>query len=185
MARLHYVKKAQKDYPEHNIKAGQEYWWIKFKVGRGGILRRFTTRPRPSQLTNSEFLGGVLSAMETFEDNVNAADEFSELESARDECVSELEQIKDDTDSKFNNMPEGLQQGDTGQLLEGRVSSLDDLISSLQDVDIPNLERTDDKDEDDEDSEEEAEESDDSDDDYDSQLQTTKDELLGLSYEGE
>jgi hypothetical protein len=67
--------------------------------------------------------------------------DFDDLASRRDDIVSDLESVKDETDEKFNNMPDGLQQGDTGQLLEERVNALDEVISTLQDVDCePDLE---------------------------------------------
>jgi hypothetical protein len=37
-------------------------------------------------------------------------------------------------------MPEGLQQGETGQTLEERVSNCDDWINELQALDVPDRE---------------------------------------------
>ncbi len=53
MARAHFVKKARKDNPAAGIKAGDSYYWWKFR--RGG-KHYSKTAPRPSQLTQSEYL---------------------------------------------------------------------------------------------------------------------------------
>ena len=59
--------------------------------------------------------------------------DFYDLE----DIIAELEQLRDETQEKFDSMPESLQQGDSGQLLEERVSELDDLISTLQAIEDP------------------------------------------------
>lgn len=59
MARAHFVKKARKDNPA--VKAGESYYWWKF---RRGPKRYSKERPRPSQLTQSEFYGQVYGLQE-------------------------------------------------------------------------------------------------------------------------
>jgi hypothetical protein len=59
-----------------------------------------------------------------------------ELESSRSDAVSEVTNLRDETQSKLDNMPEGLQQGDTGQLLQERIEALDEVISNLEGVDV-------------------------------------------------
>lgn len=59
------------------------------------------------------------------------------LAGERDDIVSEVESLKDETQGNFDNMPEGLQQGDSGQLLEQRVSTLEEFQSELEGLDIP------------------------------------------------
>jgi len=46
--------------------------------------------------------------------------------------------IRDDTQGKYDNMPEPLQQGDTGQLLKNRVSEIEQMISDLEGIDTEN-----------------------------------------------
>jgi hypothetical protein len=59
-----------------------------------------------------------------------------DFESAISEIVGDLENLRDETQEKHDNMPEQLQQGDTGQLLEERVQSIEGMISNLESVTI-------------------------------------------------
>jgi len=45
---------------------------------------------------------------ENFEDELNKADCMSNLEGARQNYIDELNSLRDETDDKYNNMPEGL-----------------------------------------------------------------------------
>ena len=140
MARV-YERKARKDYPDAGIKKGDKYFFWELKTGpASGVTRRSLTRPKPSQLTTSEFKGALYSARESFEAALGSASTFEDLESAREEYKTEMETLRDEQDEKFNNMPEGLQQGDTGQLLESRRDGLEDLISELEGAEIPDSE---------------------------------------------
>lgn len=133
MPKVIHVKKARKDNKVQGIKKGQEYWWWGVMSGGRGHKRYSLTKPKPSQLTNSEFWGAVYGIQEDAEAN---PPDFENLESQRDDIVSQLEEIRDETQGKFDNMPDGLQQGDTGQLLEERVSSLEDAISEIESLDL-------------------------------------------------
>lgn len=50
------------------------------------------------------------------------------------EAKSILESVRDDEQSAFDNLPEGLQQSERGQAMEQNVSYLDDAISSLESI---------------------------------------------------
>lgn len=140
MAHATFVKSARKDYPEHGIKKGESYYWWSFRQpgGRGGSGKYFSkTPPRPSQLTRSAFQSTLLHIEETFNDlNPESYSFVSEFESDIDSIKSDLESLKDETQEKLDNMPEGLQQGDTGQLLQTRIDEVDSLISDLDSVDF-------------------------------------------------
>lgn len=139
MARVNHVKKAAKDYPDLGIKKGQEYWWVKpYRCSK----RIFTKPPLPSQTTNSEFYATLWGIQEDMA--VAHAESFEELQSMRDNWVSDLQELADDCRSKFDNMPEGLQQGDTGQLLEQRADAIESYISDLESVDLDTPECDDD-----------------------------------------
>ncbi len=100
--------------------------------GRGGPKRYSKERPKQSQLTQSEFWGAVYGLQEQYE----TVPDFDDIESGIDEIKSELENIKDETQGKFDNMPQGLQDGDSGQLLQERVDALESVISDLDSVDV-------------------------------------------------
>jgi len=50
-----------------------------------------------------------------------------------------LETIRDEEQESFDNMPEGLQQGDRGQAMEEAISTLDSAIDDLENFDIDNI----------------------------------------------
>jgi len=136
MTQAHYVKKARKNHPEGGIKKGESYYWWAFMVGgRGGPKHYSKAQPKRSQLTQSDFF----SALYDIEDelsNISSDMGVSDMQSTVENAVSELENLKDETQGKFDNMPESLQQGDTGQLLEERVSEVESMIDELQGIDF-------------------------------------------------
>lgn len=128
MPRVH-TQKANKNYPDQGIKKGDTYYWWQFRHG-GKIKSK--TYPKPSQLTQSAFWGTVYSIQESNE-QVPA---FDDIESAIDDIKGELEALRDEQQEKLDNMPEGLQQGATGELLQERYDTLDGVISDLEGIDL-------------------------------------------------
>lgn len=128
MPKVHHVKKARKDNKKAGIKKGESYYWWAFRVGRGSIKRYSKTPPRPSQLTNSEYMSSFLSLQEEIEDEAQGVKTKEDAESLaqfmRDKA-EEYRTLGDEQQEKFDNMPEGLQSGDTGQLLECRKEACD------------------------------------------------------------
>lgn len=143
MARATFVKAARKDYPEHGIRKGESYyWWAFMSGGRGGVKRFSKSKPKASQLTQSEFWSAVYSLQETAEDMPSYDDiEGGDLDSV----VDELQNILDDTQSKFDNLPENFQNGENGERLQARVEALEEVISTLESIDTnfdePEVER--------------------------------------------
>jgi len=127
MTRAHHVQKAAKDYPEHGIKKGEPYYWWKFRHGGKHFSK---SCPRQSQLTQSEFRSSVYSLQEREQPGDQTG-----LESEVQDIISELEQLRDDAQDKLDNMPESLQQGPTGELLQNRIDSVDGAISELESID--------------------------------------------------
>lgn len=122
MPRVHH-RKARKDYPEVGIKRGDMYYTWRIKQAYGGITRRSKNPPRPSELTLSEYLGTIgdleqdLSAVECAEDLQPIIDALTELGESQDE--------------KFENLPESLQSGPTGQTLEERRDKCQEAADEL------------------------------------------------------
>lgn len=123
MPRVHYVKKARKDNPA--VSAGEPYYWWKFRYGGKHYS---ATPPRRSQLTQSAFL----SELYELEDTLAEPDTLGELEEIRDELVKGLEELRDMAQESLDSMPEPLQEGDTGQLLQERVDGLEGWVSDLE-----------------------------------------------------
>lgn len=130
MTRAHHVKHARKDNPDAGIKKGDSYYWWKFR--RSG-KRYSKTAPKPSQLTQSEFYSAVYSLQEEF---TATPDLICDVESQVEEIKSRLQDISDETQGKLDNMPQGLQDGDTGQLMQERISAIEDAVSTLESLDI-------------------------------------------------
>jgi len=132
MAKVSFVEKARKDYPNSGIKKGESYYYWKFRFGP---LIRSKFRPRPSQLTQSVFMSTILGIQETLEDLTLNDD----LQSGIDNAKEELENLRDETQEKYDNMPSQLQDADTGQLLLERIDGAEEMISALEAIntDIP------------------------------------------------
>lgn len=144
MARAHFVKKARK--PNAVVTAadikrannGEEgaasYWWWAFRYGGKHFSK---TKPKASQLTQSEFYAAVYGLQEA-RDAFVATDKES-LEGAVAEWVDRAREIAEECREKFDNMPEGLQQGDTGQLLEERAEAMDAYADELESIDLEDM----------------------------------------------
>jgi len=128
MTRAVFVKAARKDNPA--VKAGESYWWWKFRYGGKHYSRE---RPRPSQLTQSPYYQGVRSLGETVEDwdPVDADD----VEAMRDQAVSDLQEMLDTCQENLDNIPEALKDGSSGETLQNRIGELESAIGELESLD--------------------------------------------------
>lgn len=127
MPRVHTVKKAAKDYPEHGIAKGDTYYWWEFRYGG---KRMSKTPPRASQLTQSK-MSGAYAAMEGLEDACAAASCPDDIASACREAGDALREVAEEYREGVQNMPEGLQQGQTAQDSEEKADNLDATADEL------------------------------------------------------
>lgn len=128
MPKLHFVKKARKD--NSAVKKGESYYWWKFMRGP---KRMSKTKPRPSQLTQSEFLSRVYSITETIED-IPGEGTIDELRDIFEYISSEYSELSELAYESFGNMPESLQYGPTGTMLEERADMAQELADNFQDL---------------------------------------------------
>ena len=150
MPKVHFVKKARKDNPV--CKAGESYYWWKFRYGG---KRYSLTRPRASQLTQSEYLGQIYEMEEEVSDST--PEDRDELESIRDDMSSRLQDLGSEQSEKRYNMPDALQDSDSGMLLEEREQACEAAADALDSLDLdfePETQREDFEDPDDEEQEE-------------------------------
>lgn len=132
MPQVHFVKKAQKDYPEADIKKGDSYYWWKFKFGG---KHKSKTHPKASQLTQSEFL----SAIYDLEDRIRSLSsdmDIEDIEAEVTEIIDEIRTLGEEQEEKRNNMPESLQDGEIGELLQSRADACEEWASELENVDF-------------------------------------------------
>mgnify|MGYP001601664161 CR=1 FL=1 len=136
MAKATHVMRSRKDIPEGvcgikgGIPKGTSYYWWKFK--RFG--KRFSlTPPKRSQLTRSSFYSAIYDLEDAVISKAGANDL---LQSIRDDVVSSLEDVRDECQNSLDNMPDGLQQGPTGELLQERIDAMDSAISEFEDLEL-------------------------------------------------
>lgn len=122
---------AQKDYPEDGIKKGDEYYNWKFRYGG---LHRSKTPPKPSQLTQSEFLSQLYDIQDRLAEI--SGDDITMLQGDVESISEELNQMAEECREKHDNMPEGLQEGEVGQMLEERADACENAASELDGVDF-------------------------------------------------
>jgi hypothetical protein len=131
MPRVNHVKKAARDHPEAGILKGESYYWWKF---RHGGKHKSKVYPRPSQLTQSDFLSTQLSIEERINDLQPETRE--DLKSEVEDIIAEIRQLGEEQSDKQGNMPDSLQYSPTGELLEGRYNSCEEWADELEAVDL-------------------------------------------------
>lgn len=142
MARAHFVKKARKAHKAGGIKKGESYYWWAFMVGgRGGPKHYSKTAPRPSQLTQSEFLGSLYALQEEIDD----LDANDGLGAAVEDIASRLRDLGTEQSDKKDNLPEGLQEGPTGELLQERADACEAAADDLEGITFDVSEKEDDQ----------------------------------------
>lgn len=129
MARVKY-QKARKGYPAAGIKKGDMYYYTRIKTGpRSSRQIRQLTPIRPSQMTTSSFLSQFYELQERLDDFTGPIDGMEEFLNELAEAARELGQEEQE---KFDNMPEQLQGGDTGVMLEERAQAMNAWAESLE-----------------------------------------------------
>lgn len=118
MARVH-QKTAAKDYPAQGIKKGDVYftWKTRMTVGKSYVSQVHRSLTRPLSTSQSAFeqaLAQIDASLEGVEDSDGLR-----------AVAEEIRSLGEEEQGKFDNMPEGLQQGETGQLLEERAQGCD------------------------------------------------------------
>jgi len=90
-------------------------------------------KPTRSQMTGSDFL----STMYAIEDDEIAALSVEGMDGAQEiveGIIGQLEELRDETEERRENMPESLQDAPTGELLQSRYDSVDEMIGELEDI---------------------------------------------------
>ena len=124
MPKVHH-RKAGKDYPDQGITKGEMYYTARVKTGPASGITIRSKDPIPaSRLTQSAFKSAWLG----MEEEWSRGDKDGEAIRAAAEAIREIGQ---EAQESFDNMPEGLQQGDTGQMLENRASESETAADEL------------------------------------------------------
>lgn len=133
MARVHY-RKARKDYPKQGISKGDHYYFAQIKTGpRSSRTIRQLQPIKQSQLTSSAFKSAILQAEEEWDEALKGAEhDKSGLPDVAYEIASSIREAGEEANASFENMPEGLQQGETGQMLEARYTSCEETADTIE-----------------------------------------------------
>ena len=134
MPRVTFVKSARKANPVAEV--GQPYYWWKFRHGGKRFSKTF---PRPSQLTQSEYLQGIRSLAEQVQDaSIDTVEAFEEL---RDDIVNSVIELREMQQDSLDNMPESLQYSPSGELLQERIDALESAESDMENLEAEEVDR--------------------------------------------
>ncbi len=127
-------QKARKEYIcskcQKTISPGETYKKITAMYSKPRIVCNDCKVPR-SELTSSEYLAWLYDLQDTFEIN-----DESDVESLSEELENQVSELQD----RFDNIPESLQDGDAGTLLQERIDTLESAISDLEQIDFDDIE---------------------------------------------
>lgn len=179
MAKVH-SQVARKDYPEKGIKKGDTYysWTLRFSRYGAGTTYKSLTFPTKRQLTSNEFK----LALYDIEDALDAIT-IEDVEGGRYGVVSDIENLAGELQNRLDGMPEGLQQGPSGQILQERIDALESWSADLDNIEIP-YDASDFDDDEVEDGKEPADDHQTAQDKYDEALIAALEDIQSTSYPG-
>ena len=136
MGKVQIIKKSRKEFKCNRcgkvIPAGSTYYKGEINFGPT-IVRCEDCKLESWEVTTSDYQLSVGQIIYKWRDDYNLEDGTNE------DLASALEEIKDDLQDRLDNMPEGLQEGDVGQLLQERIDSLESAISDLESIDVDSM----------------------------------------------
>lgn len=136
MGKVQVIKKSRKEYKCNKcgkvIPAGSRYYKGEINFGPT-IVRCEECKLESWEVTTSDYQLSVGQIVYKWRDDYNLE------EGVNEDIASALEEIRDDLQDRLDNMPEGLQEGDVGQLLQERIDSLDSVIDDLNNIDIDTM----------------------------------------------
>lgn len=116
-----YIKTAGKDYPEIGVKRGETYHeWAFFRQKP----QKSKNYPSRSQLTQREELQMIYNTY----DGATASYGPDDVK----DMAEQLREAAGIAQEKYDNLPEGFQQGDRGQALEELISNVEQAASDLE-----------------------------------------------------
>lgn len=125
MARIHH-RKARKDYPCDGIAKGDMYYYCQFKTGpRSSRVIRQKEPIKRWQTTTSDYFATLWQLQDGF--NGTDAEECNE-------AAQTLRELAEQCEERLEAMPEGLQEGDTGQTLQKRANACNDAADELENI---------------------------------------------------
>lgn len=138
MARIQRFKKSTRGRELHCSKCGKLIlpgdFYLKAEPYVGpAIIRCVGCGLKPYETSGSSYIQRVGALVEGWRDV------YSDTSTAAEDIASELEDIKSELEDNLYNIPEQLQDGAAGSLLQERIEELEDVINELEYVDYEEL----------------------------------------------
>ena len=122
--------KPEDENDEILINVGESYYtWCFY----GGQPQYSKERPKPSQLTQNWFKQELYSIQEKIEEF--EPEDVEDVATFIDDIRSDAESLRDECQEHLDNMPEQLQDSDSGQTLQERIDNLDSVIGDIDNFD--------------------------------------------------
>lgn len=136
MAKVQIIQKSRKEYKCSKcgkvIPVGSKYYKGEINFGPT-IIRCSDCKLEAWEVTTSDWQLSTGEIINRWEVNYGLSD------STPDELRDEIENIMDDQQERLDNMPEGLQEGDVGQLIQERIDACEAAMDELDNIDIDSL----------------------------------------------
>jgi len=113
------------------VKAGEPYYWWQLHRSPKQLS---LTKPRQSQLTNSAFLGEMYGLQEEIEDWTGT--KMHELEEQVQAWKDKARELAEMSDESLQAMPESLQYGPTGEMLQERYDACEAFEQELDNIEF-------------------------------------------------
>ena len=112
------------------IVKGQEYYEWSFFRQRPRRQHTSHGMPKRSQLTQSN-MSEAYAAEEGLAADIEAANTIDDIKTALSTCRDSIESVKEQYESGYDAMPQGLQDSDAGQESQRKIEALDEYINAL------------------------------------------------------
>ncbi len=134
MARINRVEKSRKECKCGKcgkvIPVGSSYLYAT-PMHRAKMIRCTSCGLRSYETSSSEYVQTVGAIQENWRNEYGT--------DGIDGIISALEELKDNAECSLDNMPEQLQEGDTGMMLQDRIDGLEEAIDALENIDTDDL----------------------------------------------
>lgn len=122
MAKIHFVKRARKTNPV--VQKGESYYWWRFAFQPKQYSK---TPPTRSQAVRSPFY----KELYRIEDDITAGI-HKDPDGFRSDVIPDIEQLMQECLDSRDNMPQGLQDSPSGELLQERADGLEEWINQIE-----------------------------------------------------
>ena len=136
MAKVNVIQKSRKEYKCSKcgkvIPVGSKYYKGEINFGPT-IIRCSDCKLEAWEVTTSDWQLATGAIINRWEEDYGLND------STPEELRDEIENIMDDQQGRLDNMPEGCQEGDVGQLIQERIDACEAAMDELDNIDIDSL----------------------------------------------